>query len=287
MNDKRVLRVFPRKTTATPDDAGVRFGPPSDPQLDEADEVHVSVAFDVDLGKAEELALAWEYVTSNVKVGGPALKDIGGEFTPGMYVKKGLVITSRGCPNRCWFCQAWKNEGNLIRELKIHDGWNLLDNNILACSKGHQTAVFEMLLRQKERPRFTGGLEAALLDGWSVDWLARLKPDYLYFAYDTPEDYEPLASASSLLQEAGVMRGNNCGCYVLIGDRKDTFRLAEQRLNSVMELGYFPQAMLYNRGVHWPKDVCKQWRKFQREWANKIIVGSKVSLYRKIKDLLQ
>lgn len=273
----RIIRVFPRKTQATPEDSLVRFKPPE--LFDEADEVHVSVVFDTDIEKAESLARAWQVVTSNVKVGGPAYKDIGGEFTPGMYVKNGYVITSRGCPNKCWFCQAWKNEGNIVRELKIHDGWNLLDNNILACSKQHQEDVFQMLLRQKEKPRFTGGLEASLLNEWNIDWLAKLKPDCLYFAYDTPDDLEPLVKAAPLLKEARVMTGHRCGCYVLIGGKNDTFRAAARRLIDVVKLGYFPQAMLYNRGMDKPEEERKTWRRFQRKWANKIIVGSKMKLY--------
>jgi len=122
--------------------------------FDEADEVHVSVTFDWDKRAAEMLARQWEAVAP-VKVGGPAYNDPGGEFEPGMYLKKGYVITSRGCPNHCWFCRAWRNEGN-IRELEIKEGWNVLDNNLLACSEGHQEAVFWMLSKQKERIKFTG-----------------------------------------------------------------------------------------------------------------------------------
>lgn len=280
VTDKRIIRVFPRKTTATPDDELVRFGVPENPLFDEADEIHVSVTFSEDIKKAENMAKAWEVVTRNVKIGGPAYKDPGGEFNPGMYVKNGYVITSRGCPNKCWFCDAWKNEGNIVRELKIHDGWNLLDNNILACSQEHKDNVFKMLSRQKHRPRFSGGLEASKLKKRDIDWLSELKPDYIYFAYDTPEDYLPLVEVAPLLKEAGVMRNHRCCCYVLIGQSKDNFEAAEKRLIDVCKLGYFPQAMLLNRGNHWPEHIAKSWRRFQREWANKVIVGSKMKLYR-------
>jgi hypothetical protein len=42
----RLIRVFPRRTRATPDDDLARFGPPD--LFDEADEVHVSVTFTYD-----------------------------------------------------------------------------------------------------------------------------------------------------------------------------------------------------------------------------------------------
>lgn len=144
-HEKKIARVFPRKTNATPDDDLVFFGQPPLLTLPEIDEVHISVAFTYDKAKAENLAYEWEQVGVPVKIGGPAYDDPAtGEFVPGRYIKKGRTITSRGCNNRCWFCSAWRREGKL-RELEIKDGWDVLDNNLLQCSEQHIRAVFEML----------------------------------------------------------------------------------------------------------------------------------------------
>jgi hypothetical protein len=43
--------------------------------------------------------------------------------------------------------------------LPIYDGWNVLDDNLLACPEWHVRAVFEMLKRQTQRVCFTGGLK--------------------------------------------------------------------------------------------------------------------------------
>lgn len=105
---KRIIRVFPTKTNATPTDELVRIREtPS--FFDEADEVHVSVTFTWDIPIAEWLAKQWEPVAT-VKIGGPAYNEPGGDFIPGMYMRHGYVITSRGCPNRCWFCAVPKRE---------------------------------------------------------------------------------------------------------------------------------------------------------------------------------
>lgn len=129
---KRIIRVFPARTHATPDDDLVRIN--AIPSLfDEADEVHISVAFTWHLKWAEWAAKQWACVAP-VKVGGPALNEPGGDFIPGMYLKKGYVITSRGCPNRCWFCAVPKREGGQLRELPVTDGWIVSDDNLLACS---------------------------------------------------------------------------------------------------------------------------------------------------------
>lgn len=194
-----------------------------------------------------------------------------------MYLKNGYTITSRGCPNRCWFCQAWRREGN-IRELKIKDGYNILDNNLLACSDAHIANVFSMLKRQKEKPKFTGGFEASRMRPWIADLLREVKPSSAYFAYDTPDDYDPLVSAVDLLKKHGAFYQSEriYSCYVLIGYRGDTFDQAEKRLNQVMSLGLMPMAMRYQIGKQQNNDY---WKGFVREWTNKYIVGVKYSKY--------
>ena len=270
---KKIIRVFPRKTNATPVDDGVRFGNPG--LFDEADEVHVSITFSWDMDKAEELAKQWE-VIAPVKIGGVATNNYKGEFIPGMYLKKGYVITSRGCPNKCWFCDVWKKFGD-VEELEIKNGWNVLDDNLLACSKNHIIKVFEMLKRQNHFIVFSGGLEAKRLEEWHIDLLLQVKLDHMFFAYDTPDDFEPLINVSTMLKDAGIIHKNKkhkTRCFVLIGYPSDSFQEAENRLKNVVSLGFMPMAMLYRN----KDNKCdREWRKFQREWANPIIVGYKIS----------
>lgn len=83
----------------------------------------------------------------------------------------------------------------------------MLDDNLLACSRQHIEAVFEMLGRQKERPIFTGGLEARLLRPWHVNLLRESRTQRMYFAFDTPDDYEPLVEAGRLCRLEGL-KGN-------------------------------------------------------------------------------
>lgn len=262
----KIIRVFPRKTNATPEDENVKFGNPT--LFDEADEIHISVAFDWDKRKAEQLEKEWRVVGKTL-IGGPAYNPRGEDFVPGRYLKKGHLITSRGCPNKCWFCRAWRNEGN-IRELPIGEGWIIHDNNILATSKIHQESVFKMLLLQPERPRFTGGLEARLFTKWHFEWMEKLKPKTIWFSYDEDDDYEPLRNALKYFSGHTFLKNRVVQCFVLIGYERDTFEAAEKRLSQVIELGAMPQAMLFNRRPE------KEWRRFQRVWANKIIVGARM-----------
>jgi hypothetical protein len=267
----RILRVFPRRTAATPDDDLVRIGYP-DLFPPECDEIHISVTFTYDKPKAEKMAEAWRRIAP-VKIGGPAYDDPGGDFVPGLYLKIGDVITSRGCPNKCWFCMAAKREGD-IRELPITEGWNVLDNNLLACSPDHIYGVFEMLSHQPRRAEFTGGFEAERLTPQVACRLALLKPKRIYFAYDTPNDKEPLASASRMLWAAGFKPSSHIvSAYVLIGYPHDTCLEAASRLRFVCSLGVLPFAMLYRDATG---KVDQKWRRFQREWCRPTIVGAKL-----------
>ena len=154
-----------------------------------------------------------------------------------------------------------------MRELPITDGWNVLDDNLLACSEDHIRAVFTMLRRQKRAAEFTGGLEAARLKPWIADELRNLRVNQMFFAYDTPDDYEPLREAVRML--SGSFTRHHLRCYVLIGYPKDTIEDARNRLTSVLDMGVDPMAMLW-RDRAGKQD--REWKRFQREWARPAIM---------------
>ena len=264
------LRVFPRRTRATPDDGDVVIG--RGPGLfDEPESVHVSVAFTWDKPLAERLAVEWSQ-RAPTEIGGPAYDAPGGDFTPGQYLKRGYVITSRGCPNCCWFCSVWRREGRQVRELPITEGYNVLDDNLLACSDDHIVKVINMVKSQPEPAEFTGGLEAARLTDRHVDLLASLRVQQMFFAYDTPDDLEPLQEAGKKLLNVFTRASHKLRAYVLIGYPGDTFPEAESRLRQTDDAGFFPMAMLWNA-----RERSEGWRRFQRTWANPFIIAKQLS----------
>lgn len=269
----QIIRVFPRRTKATPTDEHTRIGFPG--LFEEgADEIHISVTFTWDLSLAEKLAVAWsDYGT--VKMGGPAMGMPGGDFVPGRYLREGYVITSRGCPNHCWFCNVWRREGQEIRELPITEGWNVLDDNLLACPDDHIKAVFAMLAKQNHPIEFTGGLEAAKLKPWHVEELRRLHPKQLFFAYDTPDDLEPLIDAGRMLTLAGFTTASHAlRAYVLCGYRGDNLEEANHRMSQVMSAGFMPMAMLYRDAKG---RVNPGWAAFQRLWARPALIAARTA----------
>jgi hypothetical protein len=273
----RLIRVFPRKTKATPDDALAYFGRPD--LFAQADEVHVSVTFTYDKPKAEQLAEDWRAIAP-VKIGGVAYGDPGAEFVPGRYIKPGYIFTSRGCPRRCWFCSVWKRDP-VPRLLPIVDGWNVLDDNLLACPREHVEAVFAMLRRQKRRVEFTGGLEALSLQDYQVDLLASLKPrPNMFWAYDPGDKFETLEYAARRLLAAGFTReSHRLRCYVLIGHPKDTFAAAAARMEQMLSIGFTPMAMLWKPETPSQEKYRpdEQWRGFQRRWARPAIIHAKAA----------
>jgi hypothetical protein len=267
----RIARVFPRRTKATPTDELAFTGPPGlfPPEVDA---VHVSVAFTWDLRRAEQLAREWRRVAP-VTIGGPAVGHQGEAFEPGQYVRRGYVITSRGCPKRCWFCSVWKRDGG-IRELPICDGWNVLDDNLLACSDGHVREVVAMLSRQGRRAEFTGGLDYDLLLDWHVDLLASLKPrPTCFFAYDPGDELDGIREAGRKMLAAGWTReSHRLRCYVLIGFPRDSFGASESRLRDVLAAGFTPMAMLWRGDGGGGNYSDSDWRRFQRQWARPAII---------------
>lgn len=263
---KKIARVFPTKTSYSPTDDMCFFDVPGLFDFNRGiEEVHISTVFRWDLEKAERLADAWKIIAP-VKIGGPATRERADGFIPGMYLKNGITFTSRGCPNKCWFCSVWKRDGN-IRELEtIHPGNIIQDDNFLATSIKHQQKVFKMLETQKQI-QFAGGLDPKFFGKWQCEKLSKLSINQLFFAYDTPDDFEPLLYASKLLIKHGFNR-HKLRCYALIGYPKDTLDAAETRMFEMVSMGFYPMAMLYRdeSGIFTQSNL-KEWKKLQKHWA--------------------
>lgn len=280
-----IARVFPRKTAWSPDDDLAFFAAPDlfTLQRQDIEAVHISVTFTYDLEKADQLYKDWQALGVPVLVGGPAFDDRMGDFTPGLYIKKGGVFTSRGCTKECWFCSVPRCSHGVIRELSVQDGYNIMDDNILGTSMAHFEEVIEMLKRQKEKAIFSGGLEPQLMTDRHAELLKSINPARMYTAYDTKDDLEPLREMRMTMRRAGFSDAtHSLCCYVLIGYDGDTFDAAERRMLETMDAGYVPFAMLYRDESG---EVSEDWKPFQREWCRPIITCGKFDKWRKEKRL--
>lgn len=230
-----------------------------------ADLVHISCTFTWDIKKARWLQGAWgQYYP--VVLGGPAFGHSAGEFTPGMYVRPGIVVTSRGCDNQCPWCLVPEREGR-FREIEIHPGNNILDNNILQCSKEHWRKVWTML-RTQHGITFSGGLDSRLLTDSIGNELRSLRIKNLFFACDTKEALRPLERVKQKFH--GGFTREHLRCYVLLAFGNETISEAQERLEAVWELGFMPFAQLYQPPDRYI-DYSKEWRKLARQWSRPAI----------------
>jgi len=257
-----MIRVFPRRTKWTPSDNLAFVGdPPLFRPCEQEQPVRISVTFTWDVPEAERLYRAWGQYYSDAEMGGPAFGDPGAEFIPGRFLEHGRVITSRGCPSDCPWCLAWRREGHL-RELPITHGHDVADNNLLACSREHIEAVFEMLREEREPARFSGGLDARLLSPWHVDLLKTIRLKFAWFACDYPGAVLDLERVADLMSDFSIEKKR---VYVLIGFNGESEAQAERRLERVYFMGFLPFAMLY-RGEE-SREWSQPWKLLQRKWA--------------------
>ncbi len=288
----RPLRVFVRRTAATPDDELAFIGlPPFASMIPAACQVHVSCVFTWDIERAVQLAMAWNtYFPGKVFLGGPAIRpdryleispEIGlefdpkpGDFVPGMYMKKGYVITTRGCPNKCPWCFVPKREG-AFRTVPITEGFNVADNNILAAPMDHLMKVFYMLGRQSRAAEFTGGLDVSLLNKGHIALLKSIRVARIFLAYDDPDELTDLIRAAGMLRAAGFDK-EKLACYVLVGGGDDTVAAAEHRLTTVWRLGLTPFAMLFQGGGAKKTRYSKEWRDLARNWTRPAIINARM-----------
>ena len=266
----KIIRVFPRRTKWTPNDDLVFIGePPIIGKPSKEYPVFVSCTFTWDMKESERLYRSWSAEYPNVFLGGPAFGDVGDSFTPGQFIKPGVVITSRGCPKNCPWCFVPEREGG-IKELPITEGYIVQDNNLLACSDNHVAKVFEMLKRQKVGIDFRGGIDAELLTEYHVDMLQTIKVDRMFLSYDHMGKPYDLEKASELLSDYSRDQKR---CYVLCNFYdNDTVSKAEKRLLKVWELGFMPFSMYYRNGNMTADFKSKDWADLVRIFSRPAIM---------------
>jgi len=269
----KIIRVFPQRTSYTPDDDYVFIGEPPGMFIPEHDEIHISCTFTWDIPYCEHLKYQWEpYTEKPVRVGGVAYGSPCDTFTAGLYVKQGITFTSRGCNNLCRWCAVPNKEGR-IKELPIVAGNIIQDNNFLQTSKEHKEKVFEMLKSQKGIC-FKGGLQANLVDDHFINGISELSIKELWLACDTDSSFTAFEKACKKLIDAGYTR-NHIRCYALIG-QEENINQAEDRLMAIYEVGALPFSQLFQPIVGERIKYNDEWKAFNRKWSRPAIYKSEM-----------
>lgn len=256
------LFVVPRRTNQTPASAWTK-GP--EDWMPKIKNVDISVVFTKDLKKARNLYKVWVEYGANTIMGGPAFDDpCTTDFIPGKYVQHGVVHTSRGCPNKCPWCDVPGREGP-IRTLPITIGPWIQDNNLLACPSLHIQKVFEML-RSQYKVRFLGGLEPERISDGFIEDLRSLRIKEIFTACDTEARKKPALDAIRRLRQAGFGR-DHIRCYALHGFGGSTMEQDHSRMIELWEAGCMPFAQLYDKYKAKDKADLKARKNLARSWS--------------------
>lgn len=270
-----MIRVFPRRTSYTPEDEYAFFGLPPFPwMLPPHDEVHISCTFTWDMDEAEELKFQWEAATDKpVRIGGPAYDSFATDFIQGLYLKPNIIFTTRGCNNACPWCHVPKLEGKLHALEDIPIGNVIQDNNFLQADRAHKDRVFEMLKTQK-MIRFSGGLEPDLIDDHFVEAVRGLRIKELWLACDTAERLPLFKKGVEKLVKAGFTRDYvRCYCLSYCQD----MAADEERMREVYRAGAMPFVQLYQDRSRTKNTYTKEWREFQRNWTRPAIARARMN----------
>lgn len=146
------------------------------------------------------------------------------------------------------------------------------DNNLLACSRKHFDRVVDRL-KPLQNIDFNQGLDARLLTKHHADRLAELHCNAIRLAWDFTPMETQFMRAVEILTAAGIPKGR-IRAYVLMG-YCDTPEDARYRLETIREIGLWPNPMRYNPldalkrdayvGEHWTDSLLRQ---YMRYWAN-------------------
>jgi len=106
-----------------------------------------------------------------------------------------------------------------------------------------------MLREQKKGAVFSGGLDARLLQPWHRELFDSIRIHLLENAAEILDGIPPRKRR----------------CYTMIGFGDETLDKAEERLEQVYALGFFPFCQLYQDEKQ--KTYSADWRKLQRKWS--------------------
>lgn len=179
---------------------------------------------------------------------------------------------TRGCPRGCPFCIVADKEGRKsVKVADLPDFWlgqkniKLLDPNLLACTEWKE--LLQQLIDSKAWIDYTQGLDIRLMTDEKAEMIRRTKCKMIHFAWDDPNDALTLKMLEEYSNAFGV-DARKKRVYVLT-NFKSTFEQDLYRVYKLVEIGYDPYVMIYDK-YNAPRKI----RHLQRWCNNKIIFRS-------------
>ena len=182
---------------------------------------------------------------------------------------------TRGCCNACSFCIVCPKEGNQsIQVADLDEFWRgqkeikLLDPNLLACRQ--KEILLKELIESKARVDFTQGLDARFIDDDIASLINQIKIKTIHFAFDFMRNEKAIIRGLQCFKRHYNGSDRNIKCYVLT-NYDTTHEEDWYRVRSLVELGYQPYVMIYQKGTH------DQFLTDLARWSNSLFLNRSVS----------
>lgn len=184
---------------------------------------------------------------------------------------KAYGFLTRGCPRGCPFCIVAEKEGRKsIKVADLSEFWNgqkniiIMDPNILGCRE-HMNLLGQ-LADSKAWVDINQGIDARLLTKENIEALNQVKMKDIHFAWDLMEQSEKVLNGLSLYAEYGKLQNARRRSVYVLTNFNTSHEEDLYRVNMLVELGYEPYIMIYDK-----PNAPKETRKLQR-WCNNRII---------------
>ena len=161
---------------------------------------------------------------------------------------------TRGCPRNCPFCIVTQKEGAVSKQVadlscfaQKQKTIKLLDPNILACKDREN--LLQQLAESKAYIDYTQGLDARYVTDNIAKLICQTKISMVHFAFDLMKHENQIVKGLETFQRHFNKSDRHCQVYILT-NYNTTHQEDIYRVKKVMELGYRPNIMIYDKGNH-------------------------------------
>ncbi len=177
---------------------------------------------------------------------------------PALTQNTAFGFLTRGCPRGCGFCVVGEKEGRKsVKVAELSEFWRgqkyieLLDPNMFACKDWK--ALSEQLIDSKAYINFNQSCDIRIMNEEMAETIKKMKIKQIHFAWDRYEDKEKIVPKFKLFQEITGWKRGKMSVYVLVG-YGTTFEQDLERVYTLIDLGYSPYVMIYDKYKKKAKD---------------------------------
>ena len=160
---------------------------------------------------------------------------------------------TRGCPRNCPFCIVTQKEGTVSKQvadlsdfMRNQKSIKLLDPNVLACKD--RESLLKQLIDSDAWVDYTQGLDARYVTDDIAKLICKTRINMVHFAFDLMKHEKQIVKGLETFQKHFNKSDRYCQVYILT-NYNTTHKEDIYRVNKVMELGYRPHIMIYEKGT--------------------------------------